>query len=161
MTHPFRDRLVAWILVSAQAGLIAAAVILPRRPAWDAPAWFGPAAWALIGAALALGLWGARHLGDGLTPLPLPNGAVDLVTNGPYRWIRHPLYSAVVLGVGAIALRSRTWSVIAVTAALTVVLLIKARWEERHLRATFEGYSRYAAEVGRFVPGVGRVPVSR
>ena len=157
MTHSFRDRLVAWVLVSAQAGLIAAAVIIPRRPDWEAPGWLDPAAWVLIGLAIGLGLWGARHLGNGLTPLPLPNGAVDLVTNGPYRWIRHPLYSAVVLGIAAIAVRSRTWTVIGVAVALAVVLAIKARWEERHLRAAFDGYADYAARVGRFVPGIGRV----
>ena len=158
MTNPTsRDQLTAWLLVAVQASLIAAAVMIPRRPAWSENDGVTVLAEAAIWIALALGVWGALHLGRGLTPLPLPNGAVELVTRGPFRWIRHPLYSAVILGISGIALRSRTPTVIVIAIGLTLFLGLKARWEEQHLRTAFVGYAEYATRTGRFIPGVGRV----
>lgn len=127
-------------------------------PAWDGLAVLSAIGWTGIGAALILGIWGSLHLGRGAdTPLPLPNGATELVTRGPYRWIRHPLYTAVIIGTAGIALRSRTPVVIAAAIGLAAFLAAKARWEERHLRTAFAGYADYAGKTGRFVPGVGRV----
>jgi len=158
MTPPTRrDRLTAWLLVAVQASLIAAAVMIPRRPAWSENDGVTILAEAAIWIALAVGVWGALHLGRGLTPLPLPNGAVELVTRGPFRWIRHPLYSAVILGVSGIALRSRTPIVIGIAIGLGLFLGLKARWEEQHLRTAFAGYAEYATQTGRFLPGVGKV----
>jgi protein-S-isoprenylcysteine O-methyltransferase Ste14 len=150
------DRITAWILVAIQGTLIAAIVLLPRHHAWSEQVvvtWF---IWSAIVVALLLGSWGAINLGRGLTPLPLPNGAVELVTHGPYRWIRHPIYTAVILGMSGVAIRSRTPIVIAVAAVLSLFLAAKARWEEKHLRSTFPGYSDYERRVGRFIPGVGK-----
>ena len=146
------DTLIAWLLVSIQAALIAAVVLLPRDPTWAWGSWADLAGWALVAAGVGLGLWGARHLGRGLTPLPLPNGEVDLVTRGPYRHIRHPIYSAVVLATAGIALRSRSMLVITVAALLAAFLAGKARWEEAHLRQTFDGYAAYAERTAGFVP---------
>jgi protein-S-isoprenylcysteine O-methyltransferase Ste14 len=157
MDHARRDEIIGWVLVAVQAVLIAAVILLPRDAAWDGPGWLEAAAWAAIAIAAVLGTWSALHLGTGLTPLPLPNGAVDLVTRGPYRWIRHPIYTAVSLGVGAIAIRTRTPMVIATAAALILFLAFKARWEERHLMRVFPGYEDYAARTGRFVPLLGRI----
>lgn len=152
-----RDRLMAWLLVAVQASLIAAAVMIPRRPAWSENSGVTILADTAIWIALSLGVWGALLLGRGLTPLPLPNGAVELVTRGPFRWIRHPLYTAVILGVSGIALRSRTPAVIGIATGLALFLGLKARWEEQHLRTAFAGYAKYASHTGRFIPGVGRV----
>src|SRR5476651_2191042 len=41
-------------------------------------------------------VWAARNLGSALTPLPLPNGA-GLAARGAYRWVRHPIYTGVIL----------------------------------------------------------------
>jgi protein-S-isoprenylcysteine O-methyltransferase Ste14 len=110
---------------------------------------------ALIFAALILGLWAARWLGKGLTPLPLPNGRVDLVTAGPYRWVRHPMYTAVMSGMGGVALTSGSWWSAGAWLALVVLFAFKARWEEHHLAASFPGYGDYQTRTGRFIPKVG------
>jgi protein-S-isoprenylcysteine O-methyltransferase Ste14 len=151
------DRIIAWILVVIQGTLIAAIVLIPRQHAWSEQVLITWLAWGAIAIAVLLGSWGAINLGSGLTPLPLPNGAVELVTRGPYRWIRHPIYSAVMLGMSGVAVRSRTPAVIAVAVVLSLFLAVKARWEEKHLRSTFPGYSDYERRVGRFIPGVGKV----
>lgn len=151
MQHSTRDTTIGWALVAIQGVFIAAIVLLPRRPAFDGgPAIDGVAAALVVGGGL-LGLWSFRHLGRGLTPTPLPNGAVGLVTSGPYRWVRHPIYTAVIAAMGGIALRTRSVGPMLAAGGLAAFLAAKARWEERHLLAGFEGYAAYAAHTPRFL----------
>ncbi len=153
MTRPTKqEQFTAWTLVAIQAVLIVAVVIIPRDPAWDETIVVTVAAQALIIGALLLGVWGAVHLGRGLTPSPLPNGAIELVTNGAYRWMRHPIYAAVMTGVAGIALRTRTVVVISLAVVLIVFLNLKARWEETRLERTFPGYAAYMTRTARFLP---------
>lgn len=81
----------------------------------------------------------------------------ELVAAGPFRWVRNPIYSWMSLaGAGLVLLAPNALSVLSF-AALLVALEIQVRVvEEPHLtRAHGESYRRYAAAVGRFVPGVG------
>ena len=153
-TSSVNHRTTAWLLVVAQFVLIGAVVVLPGDH-WQVTSIHQAITLALIGVALALGLWAARWLGAGLTPLPLPNGRVDLVVHGPYRWVRHPMYSAVIIGMGGIAVRSGSWWSAGAWLALVVLLAVKSRWEERHLVTAFPGYEAYRTRTGRFMPGLG------
>lgn len=152
MNHTRRDTITGWILVAIQGALIVGIVFAPRNPMFDGGRGVDAAAWGLIGVGAVLGLWGFLHLGDGLTPLPLPNGAVGLVTSGPYRIMRHPIYTAVMLGMAGIAFRTRSPIPIGLAVVLMVYLGLKARWEERHLLSRFDGYASYAATTPRFLP---------
>jgi protein-S-isoprenylcysteine O-methyltransferase Ste14 len=144
-------RATAWWLVVTQFGLIGSVALLPGEH-WRVTGAHDVVAVALIITALVLGLWAARWLGRGLTPLPLPNGQVGLITGGPYRWVRHPMYSAVMLGMGGVALRSGSWWSAGAWVALVVLFSFKSRWEERHLEVAFPGYENYRERTGRFVP---------
>lgn len=46
----------------------------------------------LSAAGVGLGLWSLHHLGRNVTPTAVPRPDASLVTSGPYRWVRHPLY---------------------------------------------------------------------
>ena len=144
-------RAIAWLFVAAQFVLIGAVVVLPGDH-WEVSAIHQSIAAVLVAFAVVLGLWAARWLGKGLTPLPLPNGQVGLVTAGPYRWVRHPMYTAVIVGMGGVALRSGSWWSASAWAGLVALLSFKSRWEEHHLIAAFPGYPEYRARTGRFVP---------
>jgi protein-S-isoprenylcysteine O-methyltransferase Ste14 len=144
-------RTTAWLLVTAQFVLIGAVVLGPGEH-WAVSTMLRLASWVLVAIAGALGVWAARWLGKGLTPLPLPNGQTDLVTSGPYRWVRHPMYSAVIIGMSGIALRSGSWWSAAAWLGLVALLAFKSRWEEGHLVAAFSGYAEYRKRTGRFVP---------
>ncbi len=80
-----------------------------------------------------------------------------LVTNGPYRWVRHPMYSALFLmGLGYLLL-SANWMIGGLMIA-SVVLLVWARLggEEALLIETFgEQYREYMQRTGRFTPKFG------
>jgi len=133
--------LVAWSFVVVQVLLMAAIVITPRGDDWSDPWWLDGAATGTLVLGLALGLWAVVCLGRGLTPSPVP-----------YRWARHPIYTAVILIVVGVAARSGSIVVLAETAALVVLFNLKARWEEHRLTEIFPGYPRYRDVTSRFLP---------
>jgi protein-S-isoprenylcysteine O-methyltransferase Ste14 len=144
-----RYALAGRLLVAAQFALIGW-LIWPFTPqAWSLPAL------ALLGCAVVLGLWTLLHNRPGNFNIrPEPKASAQLVTGGPYRYMRNPMYSAVLLFAAAEVLAYRDLWKIACWVALALVLLAKALLEERGLRALFPGYAAYARRVRRFIPGV-------
>jgi protein-S-isoprenylcysteine O-methyltransferase Ste14 len=107
----------------------------------------------LAGTSLALLAWTLLHnrLGNfNIRPLPKTYGS--LVTSGPYRWIRHPMYTAVLLGGAALALMADPAPGWAVWAGLALLLFVKSTFEERWMREQHPAYRDYAAQSKRFVP---------
>lgn len=154
-----RPQVVAWALVAVQLMLLAALVVLPGPRGWPTSWWLATLAVTMIIAAAVLGLAGALRLGAGLTPSPLPSPAAQLRTTGAYAWVRHPIYSALLLGGAGIVLLAGRPSRIAVWLALLALLWGKSRFEERALAERFPGYRAYAARTPRFVPR--RCPTDR
>jgi len=137
------------VLVLLQLSLIAA-IALPFGPAgWSA------AATALVVAGVALGVWAltANRPGNfNIRPEPKPGGR--LATGGPYRYVRHPMYLAVMVGMlGFCAGYATPWRWAALV-ALAVVLGVKAVVEERAMAAHHPGYAEYARGRKRIVPFV-------
>jgi protein-S-isoprenylcysteine O-methyltransferase Ste14 len=81
--------------------------------------------------------------------------AQRVATDGPYRVVRHPMYTSVLLFVpGAALLLGSLWGA-AATLLIVVALAVRIGIEERTLRAELPGYAEYAAAVRwRLVPGV-------
>lgn len=95
-------------------------------------------------------------LGSGLTPLPLPTARAQLRTQGMYRRVRHPIYSGLLLSAAARTAASGSRRHAVAFLLLTVLLGVKARWEEERLVDRFPSYPCYAAVTPRFVPWPGR-----
>ncbi|MFP3913790.1 MAG: 2-amino-4-hydroxy-6-hydroxymethyldihydropteridine diphosphokinase [Actinomycetota bacterium] len=104
-------------------------------------------------AGLALAGWAVVSLGTFLSPYPEPRPGTRLVAVGPYRLVRHPIYTGlVVLGVG-MALAAGSWAAAGAAAVLGWFFWHKARYEETRLRLAVPGYAAYQQEVrGRLVP---------
>ena len=137
------------VLVAAQFALLGWLIwpLTPQR--WSPPAL------ALLACAVTLGLWTLAYnrLGNfNIRPEPKPAGR--LVTEGPYRFVRHPMYSALLLFAAAEVLAYADPWKIGCALALAGVLWAKTALEERALTALHPGYAAYAARVRRFVPGV-------
>jgi protein-S-isoprenylcysteine O-methyltransferase Ste14 len=141
------------VLVALQFALIAslAAMAVPAFLRGQAPA----GAWLVgLGGAL-LGLWALSCNRPGNFNIrPAPREGGQLVQRGPYRWIRHPMYAAVIAVGLACAWAASTllgWSGLA---ALVAVLTTKARFEERWMLAGHPGYAAYRTRTWRFLPGI-------
>ncbi|WP_159448864.1 isoprenylcysteine carboxylmethyltransferase family protein [Demequina sp. NBRC 110053] len=150
-----RQQARAWAVVGVQ-GLLFAAVagtaLLDLPPQWWSSLWAGIAL-IVVGAAGVLG--SGRNLGASLTPSPVPNRA-GLAASGLYRWVRHPMYSALVLICLGVAVGSGSAWCYASIVVLALFFDVKARLEERYLVEAYDGYAAYAARTGKFVPGIGR-----
>ena len=104
----------------------------------------------LIGVAFAG--WSARTLGPALTPEPEPLPEARLVERGPYRIVRHPIYTGVVLALSGWTLAWSNWMLaLFVGVVLAGFLEAKAAEEERWLHARFPGYADFARRVRRRV----------
>jgi len=147
-----RDTAIAWAFVAVQAVLIVLIAVLPPGDAWSVPGWLDLAARVLQFGGLAVLVVGLLGLGRSLTPLPTPVDHGRLTTAGLFRWARHPVYAGLdALAVGT-AVRSASPAVSAAAVGLVAWFMLKARWEEGHLRDRYPDYAAYAARTPRFVP---------
>lgn len=97
---------------------------------------------------------GVIALGRHTSPFPRPSEHARLVRHGIYRWVRHPLYSSLMLVALGWALFWVSWPALLAAGALVVLLDLKARREEEWLSGRFAEYEEYRRGTKRFVPGV-------
>jgi protein-S-isoprenylcysteine O-methyltransferase Ste14 len=147
------------LMALALFGGILAHVVTPEWMTWasfDVPQ---PVRW--LG--LVLGMltvpavhWVLSALGRNITETVLTKEHHELVTGGPYRWVRHPLYATGLMLLLALGLMAGSWFVLLATViafALLRVLVIPR--EERALVAKFgKRYQAYMSRTGRLVPRV-------
>jgi len=152
MTDRDQQRL-GTLLVALQFALIAglAMLALPTFLRGDAPA----GAWAMAVAGALLALWALSCNRPGNFNIrPTPREGGQLVQSGPYRWIRHPMYTSVIAcGLACAWAGASIWGWPGV-ATLMAVLASKAQLEERWMLATHPGYAIYRARTRRFLPGL-------
>jgi protein-S-isoprenylcysteine O-methyltransferase Ste14 len=114
----------------------------------------GGRALGLVCFALGVGLYrlAGRALGDALSPFVAPRPGAALVTAGPYRYLRHPMYvGQALIAVGApLTLGSRRVVWLALPAV--AILVVRARLEDAALARTFPEHPRWAARAKRVVP---------
>lgn len=137
--------IAAWQAPGQGAGIDTAAVAAGRALG----AFVGLAALALVGLGIAY-LQG----GQALSALPRPLATGALVAAGPYRLIRHPIYSGLILGAVGIALVRMSLVVAVLAVALAVVLDLKRRREEAWLLGRYADYAAYMARTRALVPFV-------
>lgn len=107
----------------------------------------------LCAVGVLVGLYTLAHnrLGNfGIYPEPVPDAC--LVTSGPYRWIRHPMYTSLLLVMGGVALYYDAWPNYVGLALLVIAVFGKMHREESHLHLTFEDYSAYVKRTHRLIP---------
>jgi len=120
---------------------------LPTAVAWTIGA-------LILAAGVALGpLWGIRTMLSANTTVRPDRPATTLVTDGPFRYSRNPLYLSLTLmyaGIGIIA--NSLWALILLPAVVLFMSLFVIRREEAHLQRAFgEEYERYRANVRRWL----------
>ena len=131
------------------------------NPAWMAwsslplPTWLR---WTGVVAGLVTGVlwvWTFRSLGKNLTDTVVTRKDHALVTSGPYRWVRHPLYLGFALAVVADTLVTSNWFVSLTATATVALLMVRTRTEEEKLVERFgDAYLDYRERTGQFLPRV-------
>jgi len=155
-----RALLVARLLLAAP--VFALAFVHTLAPGWADP-WRTPlpASVRALGGLLALlalaGLtWAHAVLGRHFSPTLRVDRDQVLVTSGPYRWLRHPIYSAyLAFFVGLGLLSADPLFGAAGVAVIALLMVVRTPREERMLAEHFgDAYYAWAARTGRFLPRV-------
>lgn len=155
-----------FILISLRlAGLLGwfgllAYLVDPAWMAWAAlslPVWWRWIGVAFLAAAGALLFWTFRSLGRNLTDTVVTRRNHTLIITGPYRWMRHPLYTSAALMIPATTLITANWFFLAMGLMVILLLVVRTRKEEANLIARFGNeYRNYMRRTGRFFPRLGR-----
>ena len=142
--------LLAWIALTAY-------LINPVWMAWSSvtlPTWLR---W--IGAFLGLFavppllFWTFRSLGKNLTDTVVTRREHELVTHGPYRWVRHPFYDVVFLWGLSLSLLTANWLLALLGFSAFTMMVLRTRIEEKKLIERFgDEYRAYASRTGQFLP---------
>ncbi len=87
-----------------------------------------------------------------LSPFPSPKKGSRLVQNGLYKYVRHPIYSGVLIILLGYGLYTTSSYRLIISLSLLVLFYYKSRYEETRLQHTFSDYKSYQKTTGRFFP---------
>lgn len=122
--------------------------LISKNPAFDALGFL------LVFAGMGLAVWARIHLGKNWgMPMSLKVDP-ELVTSGPYQYIRHPIYSGILLAIlGSAFADNAFWLIVFI--ALGIYFIAGAQVEEKIMTAQFPGqYPEYKKRTKRLIPFV-------
>jgi protein-S-isoprenylcysteine O-methyltransferase Ste14 len=126
-----------------------AAPILPRSPFVDV------VAVTVTGLGIAFAIWARFYIGQNWSSAVSIKVGHQLIRTGPYAWVRHPIYSGLLLAMIGTAIARREPRGFVGFALLWLAFLIKSRMEEGFMRKTFgQEYEEYSRSTGALVPRV-------
>lgn len=153
---------IAGLLMGGSAPVLALLGVLEPIPALDGAV--GHAVGLVLGiGGIALTFGAQLAMGDAWRIGVDPEERTALVTDGPFRLVRNPIYSAMLPTVLGLVLMVPSVLAVAAICALFVGLELQVRRVEEPylLKAHGEEYASYAARVGRFLPGLGLLRVAQ
>lgn len=147
-----RSRAIGWSLVAVQGVLLVGLISIGGRDDWPTPPWLHQVGTGLVTIGLIVVAVGATGLGRLLTATPVPKSGGALVTDGLYRWVRHPIYTGVLLIVVGLVAPSGRWLTLVLGCLTAVFFFVKSTWEEERLAERYDGYADYRRATPRFFP---------
>ena len=109
----------------------------------------------LTAVGLAFTVWARVHLAGNWSATVTIKLEHALVRDGPYRYVRHPIYTGILLAFVGSAMARDEWRGVVAVAIASAALWRKLRLEERWLTEVFgDQYRRYRAEVRALIPFV-------
>jgi len=147
------------VVIAAIGGGLGAGFVLAQRHV----ATIGSGRWPLFVVGLALMLagivlrhWAVLTLGRFFTVDVRVQPGQTVVESGPYRWVRHPSYTGLILFFAGLGLALSDWASLAVVVLVpTAGLIVRIRSEEQALMDGLgEPYEAFAARRRRLIPGV-------
>ena len=161
--RPERWMWLIWVpTVGLWIALPALGLTQDDRP-WAMPAWADAGVWLVVrwlagidaAACFAFTVVCWVRMGRSWAMANVPGETAELVTLGPFRWVRHPIYALSIMLIVDTWIVLPTWPMLAVAAAHITLMHLKAASEERFLLEKHgESYARYMRETGRFLPKI-------
>ncbi len=105
----------------------------------------------LLACGMAWALWSLHVLGRNVSVLAQ---ARDVVDRGPYRWVRHPLYTGEIVSTLGIAIGANSLAAVAVWLVLCGLQVYRALREEQVLLQALPGYRDYRSRTAALLPGL-------
>jgi protein-S-isoprenylcysteine O-methyltransferase Ste14 len=108
---------------------------------------------AIVALGLCFAVWARVELGRNWSATVTVKEHHELIRSGPYRYVRHPIYTGLLLGYGGSAIARGEWRGVLAVVIVLVALWRKLRLEERWMLETFgDAYRRYRGEVRALIP---------
>ena len=143
------DSVQSYVLVGVQFACMGA--ILVSGPWFARQEWF----FALELSGSLLGIWAILTMQlKNVNVFPDVRAGSHLVTNGPYQWIRHPMYTALLMIMLALVCESFSYWRGLCWVLLGAGLVAKLSYEEMLLREVFDDYEVYRLRTWRLVPWI-------
>ncbi len=110
----------------------------------------------VVGLGIALRQWSVLTLGKFFTVQVQVRSDQTVVDTGPYRWVRHPSYTAIIMSFVGIGVALENWlSLLVIIVVPSVGLVVRIRVEEKALLdALGEAYREFSATRARLLPNV-------
>ena len=132
--------------------------INPKWMAWaqlSLPSWLRWTGAGLMALCLPLFYWLFSSLGKNITPTVATRQEHTLVTHGPYRFIRHPLYTVGLFFFVGFCLLSANWFILLILLGGMPILVARTPIEEAKLIERFgDEYRQYMQKTGRYLPKI-------
>lgn len=158
MMEPDAARLFTGILMVAAYLLLFshyfAFGVLARRmfPGTSSVEWVGVV---LTYAGATIAIWARLILGQNWSARVTLKVGHELIHSGPYRYVRHPIYTGMLLAMAGTAIVVGEWKGAAAVALSIVTFCLKAQREEQFMVTEFgERYQEYRSQTGFLVPGL-------
>lgn len=110
----------------------------------------------LIISGISLGILAALQLNTNLTPFPTPKATGQLIQNGVYAIVRHPIYLSILLLFLGFSLFLNDPNRLLITVILGILFHFKSDYEEQLLRQKYPKYEEYILQTGRLFPRIFR-----
>jgi protein-S-isoprenylcysteine O-methyltransferase Ste14 len=136
------------LLIPGWLGSFMTVHVLPQGP-------FLPAVGAiLVVAGLGFATWARRHLGGNWSGVVTLKDDHSLIQTGPYRYVRHPIYTGLLLAFLGTAVAIGEWRGFLAVALALLGFWRKIHVEELAMRETFAEYERYRQTTAALIPFV-------
>jgi protein-S-isoprenylcysteine O-methyltransferase Ste14 len=155
-----RDRGTLWLNIIITAAVVAAGILtgmLQNAAAWQ----FGSTGLSVAGllvmwTGLAVRIWAIVVLGTSFRMTVEVDTGQKVIDRGPYRWVRHPSYTGILLLMAGLSLVYGDWPALAILLVLPAGVLIHRIFVEEAVLTEVIGraYTDYAARTKRLVPGL-------
>ncbi len=106
----------------------------------------------LAGIGIVIIIISMLQLNKNLSPFPTPPKNSELVVSGLFSYVRHPIYSGILMTTFFIAIYLNSGYKLLIFLLLAVLFYFKSEFEEEQLGKRFQGYKSYKAGTGRFYP---------